>query len=100
MYPKEPDSFDWSFTSKPAMPSKTKAIFNDEEFMKNKDRISELEKHVEVLLNRVHMLEMRAFPKVPASAPVEWPTWKPFWAEGPQESKYTITAAGTPLQFH
>jgi hypothetical protein len=68
--------------------------------MKNKDRITELEKHVEVLLNRVAILEMKAFPRVPTSAPPEWPTWKPFWISGPQEPKFTITAAGTPLQFH
>ena len=52
--------------------------------MKNKDRIAELEKHVEVLLNRVAILEMKAFPKVPASAPPEWPAWKPLWLDVPQ----------------
>ena len=54
--------------------------------MKNKDRIEQLEKQVEMLINRVHILEMKVNPLVPAAAPVEWPSWKPFWINGPDTS--------------
>jgi hypothetical protein len=73
-----------------AMPSNKPAKFNDEELMKNKHRIEllestvqHLEQHLEVALNRLAILEMKAFPKVPVAAPVEWPTWKPNWINTP-----------------
>ena len=59
--------------------------------MKNKDRIDHLEQHIEVLLTRVAILEMKLFPKVPASAPPEWPSWKPFWTDGPNPLSTQIT---------
>ena len=59
--------------------------------MKNKDRLDLLEKtvvrleqHLEVVLNRLAILEMKVNPRVPVAAPVEYPTWKPFWMNGPQ----------------
>ena len=61
--------------------------------MKNKDRIDQLEKQVEMLINRVHILEMKVTPLVPAAAPVEWPSWKPFWISGP--STDPLYGAGT-----
>ena len=58
--------------------------------MKNKDRIEQLEKQVQNLINRVQMLEMKLNP-MPTSAPPEWPTWKPFWMEGPNPLSTQIT---------
>lgn len=51
--------------------------------MRNKERIEQLEKQVQVLANRLSLLEMKMNP-MPTSAPPEWPTWKPFWLDGPQ----------------
>ena len=66
------------------MPSKTTATFDDTDLMKNKDQIAalestvlHLERHVELLINRVHILEMKMFPRVTAAAPVEWPGFVP-----------------------
>ena len=57
--------------------------------MKNKDRIAQLEKEVQVLLNRVTMLEVR-LDLTPAAPPVEWPLYKPFWIDGPPVGPCTI----------
>ena len=54
--------------------------------MKNKERIEQLEKQVEVLLNRVSLLELKAAvktfppstPTAPAPTPTTWPSYPNF----------------------
>ncbi len=67
--------------------------------MKNKDRIKQLEIHVEMLLNRVHILEMKANPLVPASAPPEWAGFKPFWVETQNPISTQVTCKIKPITF-
>lgn len=74
--------------------------------MKNKERIEQLEKQIEVLLNRVAILEMKmavktfpqAPPAAPAPMPITWPTYpsfipQPEWNPGynPNIQPYTVT---------
>lgn len=109
MYDREVDDFDWSFTSKPALPSKTKAVFEDKKLMKNKDQINHLEDHIEVLINRINYLEQRiarleaknvtfgpggmGAPPAPA-----WPGFSPKPTWDPNIVPYTTTCrhAGSP----
>ena len=58
--------------------------------MKNKERIEQLEKQVQVLANRVALLEMRTTAKVdnspptaPAPMPITGPGYQPSWVNTP-----------------
>lgn len=54
--------------------------------MKNKERIEQLEKQMQVLINRVALLEMKtavktfppSTPVAPAPMPITWPTYPPY----------------------
>lgn len=73
--------------------------------MKNKDRIEQLEKQVEVLANRVALLEMRTAtktdnpaPAAPAPMPTTWPSYQPNWVNTPMKYEpwhYQVTCNST-----